>query len=246
MKRGLVGWMVVLALGIGLWVGCGDTNNTFGPSSGGGGGGGGGNTVMKVLTNGVVGYYNTVTLTATDGGVAMLAGTLGDTQTWAVPVPTSGGGSLGVWICVNSAVSGNMGPAKSACLGNGTTYQEPPTCVPLALWPTYGQMTTWTLEFDISVDGPLLQELNNISLNWGPDECVAGTAVVPGGVNSAVTFPNYQHVVASWSMDKPASCSPACSPVASSQFSLVFALNVLRTLNTTAGPGPRCESRRPS
>ena len=213
MKRGIIAWVAFLTLGIGLWVGCSDnSSNTFGPSGGGGAGGGaGGNVVSQVLKNGVVGFYNSVTLTVvpvTAGGPAAVTDPIsGDTTVYGLALPPSIGTNMTAWLCPSW-----MGQ-------NCNTSSEPAGCTSPLLWPTYGGLKTWTLEFDLSVSD-IPNAVDNVTAFWGPNQAVQ-QAVAQFG-----TFPNFVHNTITVSSLLPLVTSPPCKPNNTTPISCFFELVV--------------------
>lgn|GEM_PF-5850482 len=154
MKRGNIAWTVFLALGLGLGAGCSDTTNTFGSSAGGAGGGGGAGTVkIALMTNAVLGIYNGTQLATMPAGaeqgspVAVADG--GQPNSLDLPFPVGAtSNSYGIFVDPNFtlAIAGTLHKSN---------------------FPTYGQMKTWTLHYDIATTIPLTN-INSIAIIWGP------------------------------------------------------------------------------
>jgi len=206
---------------MGLWAGCTGDTSTLGSSGGGGGGGGGAGVISLALKNGATGYYKGVTLSTTTawGGNAVAATDTvnGDATVYGVVIPPTVGTSFEIWLC-----QGFMG-----CNGVTSGCTTPGGCNS-AQWPTWGAMQAWTVEFDLSVDVPA-NEVNNITFNAGPNQCLTGTPVQYG------FFPNFVHNSVKLSaLPATGNCLPkynnAAAPV--SEF---FALTLQAAETSTAG-----------
>jgi hypothetical protein len=176
-KRGIIAWTAFFALGLG--VGCSDTTNTFGSSAGAGGGGGGAGTVkIALMSNATLGIYNGIALGTQAAGVmqATPAGVAdplpaGGVQPNSLDLPFHIVLGLPPIFPLLPSPPGFAGtPNLSPTANSYGIFVDPNFAAPVppkTAFPTYGQMKTWTLHYDIATTIPVA-DINSIAITWGP------------------------------------------------------------------------------
>jgi hypothetical protein len=210
-KLGFTTWTATLGLltGLVLVAGCGGTdNNPFGSSGGSGGGGGGGapgTTVMQVLSNDTAGSF---------GALALTVGTV----TPGVP-DTLIGDANSTFLDLSSSNS----LSAMLCPFPGTA----PICSQTSQYPTYNNMITWTLKFDLLINmNPA--NINSIAVSYGPPQCA-----LVYNLPKTCCSPSFTTVTITPAMFNNSGCTTPSVPYVNT----VFGITVLRAGTAVAGDG---------
>lgn len=212
MKPRLISWTVAALLLTALGLGCaGSDSNPFGSSAGGSGGGGGGtpgSVALQVLANNIPGGYNGLTLTV----LPLVPG----------PADPVSGDPASSFLDLSL---GSSGLEAQFCPFPGTA----PICFSTSLYPSYANMITWTLSFDMMVTMATLANIDSVTVSWGPAQCALVYNVPQSDWNTA----GFTTVTVTPSMFNNSGCStPSVAYV-----NLPFGISVLRRGSAVAGDG---------